>query len=174
MSRSLCSERRIDHKGRLRHVSRQENSRAAACISANRGRPFRYPRLIWLLRKARKGYITGWAWPLSRRGRRFRHLADSVGVASWCCRRAIAGGGTTEVNCGYRDHFNCSFVVIRRRRGTLLGDGRRMGNRTHRINYCRSCDRVSLEWLSRKTGPAPLILVATVGTSQMTVIFPTR
>src|ERR1700738_3200039 len=70
------------------------------------------------------------------------------------------GGRKIEVNHGYRDHSNCSLVIVRRRWRTLLGDGRRMGNRPHRINYCRSGDRVSLEWLSWKARPAPLIFGA--------------
>jgi hypothetical protein len=86
---------------------------------------------------------------------------DDVGRRIMVLQTCGCVGRKTEVNRGYLDHFNCSLGIVRRRRGTLLGDGRWMGNWTHRINYCRSCDRVSLEWLSRKARPAPLIFART-------------
>src|SRR5450755_2452234 len=60
-------------------------------------------------------------------------------------------------NRGYRDRINCSVVIFRGCWGTLLGNGRWMGNRSDRIDYCRSRDRVSIEWLSWKARSADLI-----------------
>ena len=126
----------VGARGRL--ISLREVAEAVPCLS-------------WHLSQITQGSSN------PRQGRRLRHLNDVVGVASKRLQTYGCVGRKTEVNHGYRDHFNSSLVIVRRWRGTLLGDGRWMGNRPHRINYCRSRDRVSLEWLSRKARPAPLI-----------------
>jgi hypothetical protein len=65
--------------------------------------------------------------------------------------------GRNEVSYGRLDYSNSSPVIVRRRRRSLLGDRCGMGNRSHRVDPCGCCDRVSSKWVSRTTRFATLI-----------------
>jgi hypothetical protein len=65
--------------------------------------------------------------------------------------------GRNEVSYGRLDYSNSTFVIVRRRRRSLLGNRCGMGNRSHWVDPCGCCDRVSSKWVSRTTRFATLI-----------------